>query len=85
MVTDAEWVDIDGFDGAELVIVGAWMSPRIFEFKKPRFEEVQTYLSQFSVYFKSLKVIDIDKDGDMDLVCGNLGFNFYTKAAPMRL
>ena len=77
MVTDAKWADVTGDDRPELVIVGEWMSPRIFSVKNQRLDEVSTSLSTMKGWWQTVEVSDLDNDGKNDLVLGNLGRNNY--------
>ncbi len=79
MVTGAIWADITGGKQKELIIVGDWMAPRVFTFNKDRFEEVKTSLNELYGWWKSIASVDLDGDGDEDLVLGNVGENFYLK------
>jgi len=82
MVTDAAWADIDnnGFD--DLIIVGEWMPVRIFSNTGNSFTEVTETagLSQDVGWWYCVTASDLDRDGDMDLVVGNLGLNYKYKA-----
>ncbi len=77
MVTDAAWSDITGDKEKELVIVGEWMSPRIFSFKGDHFEEVRTSLEGMDGWWESIGIADLNGDGKPDLILGNVGDNFY--------
>ncbi len=77
LVTGAVWADVTGDKQKDLVIVGEWMTPRIFSFKGGRFEEVKTGLDSLFGWWQSVAANDIDGDGDEDLVLGNIGENFY--------
>lgn len=81
MVRDAFWSDVNGDKQKELIVVGDWMAPAIFEFKNGKFQKLSSGLEQYSGFWGSLKVADIDNDGDMDLVMGNIGENFSLKAS----
>jgi len=88
MVTGAVWVDITGGNQKELIIVGEWMSPRVFAFNNGHFEEVKTNLSELYGWWKAINSGDLDGDGDEDLVLGNIGENFYlrpNKENPVKL
>ena len=77
MVTDAVWANITGDERKELVIVGEWMSPKIFSYNNGRLAEVKTTLNNMNGWWQTVKAADMDGDGKEDLVLGNLGENFY--------
>jgi hypothetical protein len=88
MVTDAAWADVSGDSREELVIVGEWMSPRIFSYNSNRFVEVKTNLSTLNGWWQTVAVADVDRDGKNDLLLGNIGENFYlqpTKKTPVKI
>jgi hypothetical protein len=88
MVTSAAWADITGNSDKELVIVGEWMSPRIFSFNGDHFKEIKTNLSGLSGWWESIAVADLNNDGKADLILGNIGENFSlcpNKEAPVKL
>jgi hypothetical protein len=77
MVTSAAWLDVTGNEEKELVIVGEWMSPKIFSYTNKRFVEVKTNLSNLFGWWQTVATVDINNDGKQDLVLGNIGENFY--------
>lgn len=77
MVTDAKMVDIDGDKKQELVVIGEWMSPIIFNINKGTFTKIERNLSDYSGWWYALEAADVDDDGDNDLIMGNRGENFY--------
>ena len=90
MVTAALWTDIDKDGQPDLVVAGEWMAIRFFKNNKGALTEVteNTGLSANKGMWRSLIAVDIDKDGDMDLVAGNFGLNTkynISPKAPMKL
>ncbi|RKR14333.1 VCBS repeat protein [Maribacter vaceletii] len=83
MVTDANWVNIDSDEKKELVIVGEWMPITIFKQVDGKFINYteKTGLAKSSGWWNTIKSLDIDKDGDMDFIAGNLGLNSKYKAS----
>jgi hypothetical protein len=77
MVTGAVWADVTADAQKELVIVGEWMTPRIFSFNKDHFEEIKTNLSNLYGWWQTVTTTDINGDGKQDLLLGNIGDNFY--------
>ncbi|MEO7962519.1 MAG: VCBS repeat-containing protein, partial [Gemmatimonadaceae bacterium] len=77
MVTDAVWQDIDGDRRPELIVVGEWMPISIFHndgggrltrMKVPGLEKSDGWWNR-------IVAADVDGDGRMDFVVGNLGLN----------
>ncbi len=79
MVTGAAWADVAGDSAKELIIVGEWMTPRIFSFTKNHFEEVKTNLDNLYGWWQTVSVADVNNDGKEDLLLGNIGENFYLR------
>jgi enediyne biosynthesis protein E4 len=83
MVTDACFSDIDGDGKLDLVIVGEWMPVKVFKNINNTFKDITDHagLSQEIGWWNCLTPADVDNDGDMDLVAGNLGLNCKYKAS----
>lgn len=81
MVTDAAWSDINGDGWQDLIIVGEWMPIKIFINRNGVLtDETKTYgLEKSNGMWSSLKITDIDNDGDMDIIGGNIGSNTFYK------
>ncbi len=79
MVTAAFCTDTDNDKWTDLVIAGEWMPVCIYRNHKGKFEK--TVLDGTKGWWFSLNGADFDKDGDMDLVAGNLGLNMRYKAS----
>ena len=85
MITSGEWVDLIGDKSKELVLCGDWLGIKIYSWDGQKFIEVDVShlgLDRQEGWWNKLIATDIDKDGDIDLVCGNLGENykFHTSA-----
>ena len=76
MVRDAIYQDIDGDAIKELILVGDWMSPKIFKLENKKLQLFKTELSKLNGFWGSVLAVDIDNDKDLDLVLGNMGENF---------
>jgi enediyne biosynthesis protein E4 len=75
MITGAVWQK----QTSELVVVGEWMSPKVFKYSGGRFTETKTNLDSLSGWWQAVQSADLDGDGDEDLVLGNIGRNFYLR------
>ncbi|AUP78808.1 VCBS repeat-containing protein [Flavivirga eckloniae] len=82
MVTDAAWEDIDGDSKNELLLVGEWMPISVFQIKEGIFvKQDMPALNKTNGWWNTIEAKDIDQDGDMDFVLGNLGENYKFKAS----
>eukprot|EP01089_Gocevia_fonbrunei_P022857 TRINITY_DN9402_c0_g3_i1.p1 TRINITY_DN9402_c0_g3~~TRINITY_DN9402_c0_g3_i1.p1 ORF type:complete len:266 (-),score=66.84 TRINITY_DN9402_c0_g3_i1:770-1453(-) len=84
MVTDAVWANINSDDQVDLVLVGEWMEPLVLlQNKEGIFETANNEdigLNDMSGWWFSIEQADIDNDGDIDLIMGNLGENYKYQA-----
>ncbi|MEO6038808.1 MAG: VCBS repeat-containing protein, partial [Saprospiraceae bacterium] len=80
MVTDAQWLDTDGDRQRDLVVLGEWMAVTILHRTGAGFEKMEIPAS--AGLWNCLQTMDVDGDGDPDLVAGNLGLNSILRASP---
>ena len=81
MITDSATPDIDGDGDSDLMVVGEFMSIRVFENKNGAFEEVSNQdLENQTGWWNTILAEDLDRDGDVDFVIGNHGLNSRFKA-----
>jgi hypothetical protein len=79
MVTSAVFANVVGDNKKELVIVGEWMTPRMFSYFGDHFEEVKTNLNDMLGWWQTVTATDVNGDGREDLILGNIGENFYLR------
>jgi hypothetical protein len=79
MVTSAFCGDIDNDQWTDLIVAGEWMPICIYKNIHGKFKK--TTIEGTKGWWFSLEGADFDKDGDIDLVAGNLGLNCRYKAS----
>ncbi len=77
LLNAAVWADLDNDKIPELILAGEWMPVGIFKNVATTLTEITeaSGTNNFKGFWRSLAAADIDNDGDIDLVAGNLGRN----------
>jgi len=81
MVTDATWIDVDGDQDDDLIVVGDWMGIKVLQNEGGKLIDVSSsYLrGNYQGLWNVVLSVDIDNDGDLDFVAGNHGQNSFLK------
>ena len=90
LTRDAAWVDLDSDGNLELITVGEWQNINVYSKNASGQYNLNKAWnsSDKEGWWRSIKAEDLDGDGDMDLIVGNVGKNFKQKASkehPLRL
>ena len=82
MVTDAEWIDLNGDNSKDLVVVGEWMPVKAFINENGKLTDKTSdyFEKEYSGWWNKIFVDDFNNDGNPDLVIGNMGLNTQCKA-----
>lgn len=75
MVTDAEWADIDKDGYLDLVVTQDWGGIVVFKNERGRTLTLKETIKDSEGLWNCLKPADIDGDGDIDFIVGNIGEN----------
>ena len=90
MVTDLKFTDYDGDSDLDLIVVGEWMGITVLKNEEANFEKVERDigLGNSKGWWFNIEEGDVDNDGDLDYIVGNIGRNnkyHPTKDNPLRV
>lgn len=83
MVTDAAWIDVNGDNKKDLVVIGEWMPVTIYINNNGKLENrTKNYFdNEYTGWWNKLSTGDFNHDGKPDLIVGNVGLNTQCKAS----
>ncbi|MFM7671980.1 MAG: VCBS repeat-containing protein [Bacteroidota bacterium] len=81
LVTDAIWSDVDNDKKSELILTLDWGGIEILKWNGKQWVKQEQPLQKQIGWWNSIEAADIDKDGDIDYVAGNYGFNGFLSAS----
>ena len=82
LIKSAQWVNLNNDEFPDLIVAGEWMPIKIFINYKGNLKDMtrEFGLSNSTGMWNVIKAIDIDKDGDLDIIGGNMGSNTFLKS-----
>jgi len=77
MVTTSEWADMDGDSDLDLIVTGEFMPITVFLQQDGKFTNSTTSfgLDTYTGWWNTIHLTDINEDGKLDIIAGNLGEN----------
>ncbi|MEJ1241762.1 VCBS repeat-containing protein [Chryseolinea sp. T2] len=83
MITDAIWSDVNHDGQQDLVVVGEFMAVKVFLNQQGKLAESpdKSGLARSNGWWNRIEAGDLDKDGDIDFVVGNHGYNSRFRAS----
>ncbi|NNE27361.1 MAG: VCBS repeat-containing protein [Saprospiraceae bacterium] len=82
LIRDCSFADIDNDGDKDLITVGEWQSINVFINEGGTWQlSPQKWVPEYKEgWYRSIESADLDGDGDLDFVVGNVGTNFKQKA-----
>ncbi|MDC1284024.1 VCBS repeat-containing protein [Saprospiraceae bacterium] len=76
MITGVSISDVNGDNKIDLMVVGEWSTPKLFIGLGSNFKPVDlSSFANLSGWWQSVVTTDLDRDGDMDFILGNISEN----------
>ncbi len=90
LICDAVWTDFDNDGWQDIVLTGEWMPIKFLKNNKGIFNDIsgETGIANKAGWWNSIIPADVDNDGDIDYIAGNLGQNSFYRASdkyPVRI
>jgi hypothetical protein len=83
LITDSKWVDVNNDGREDLLVVGEWMSVKMFINENGKLvDRTSEYgLDKTNGWYHAIEIGDFNKDGFQDFVVGNHGLNSRFRAS----
>lgn len=83
MITDAVWIDLNNDNKKDLIVVGEWMPVMTYMNVNGRLQDqTKNYFdTNYRGWWNKIATGDFNKDGQPDLIIGNLGLNTQCRAS----
>ncbi|RVU24994.1 RNA-binding protein [Sandaracinomonas limnophila] len=82
LICDAVVADVDGDKWEDLIIAGEYTPVQVYKNSKGKFaQQKETGIEKILGLWTSVQAADLDKDGDVDFVAGNMGENTLLQAS----
>lgn len=90
LINNAQFADVNGDGNLDLVLAGEWMPVSVYMNSGNTFENKTEELgmSEYLGWWNNILVEDVDKDGDLDILAGNVGLNaqyMASKSKPIKV
>ena len=80
-VYDIHWIDVNGDNFKDVIVVGHWMPITLFINNGEKLLIQSTKLNNTEGWWNTVKADDFDNDCDIDIIAGNWGLNTRLKAS----